>query len=347
MSTTARIAVLGASGYTGAESLRLALAHPNLAVRHVTADRQAGKAVGEIFPHLAEATLPALVKIADVPFGDVDAVLCCLPHATTQEVIRELPDDVKIVDLSADFRLRDTALYERWYGRPHGAPHLQADAVYGLTEHARRDVAGARLVANPGCYPTGPQLALKPLLAAQAIDEDSIVIDGKSGTSGAGRSLRETLLLAEAGEGVSAYRVGNHQHLPEIEQELSKAAGEAVKVSFTPHLVPMSRGILVTHYVRIKPGADRDTLEQILVETYANEPFVGVRTGGRPPSTQDVRGTNRCLISVHDDRRQGHAVIVAAIDNLMKGAAGQAVQNLNVLLGFEETTGLTASALFP
>jgi len=347
MATRARIAVLGASGYTGAETLRLALGHPALEVRHLTAERQAGKPVAEVFPHLAGRGLPDLVKIADVPFDDVDAVVCCLPHGTTQEVVAALPRHLKVVDVSADFRLADTQLYAQTYGRAHAAPDLQAEAVYGLTEHVRDAVRTARLVANPGCYPTGPQLALKPLLHDQAIEPDGIVIDAKSGVSGAGRAAKESLLYAEVNEGMHAYGIGTHRHLPEIEQGLSEAAGEAVRVSFTPHLVPMSRGILATMYVRLAAGADRGTLEQVLRESYAGEPFVGVRPATRPPSTREVRGTNLALISVHDDRLHGHAVIVAVIDNLVKGAAGQALQNLNLMLGLDETAGLGASAVFP
>ncbi len=347
MATRARIAILGASGYTGAETLRLALRHPGLEIRHLTAERQAGKPVGEVFAHLADHDLPDLVKIADVPFDELDAVVCCLPHGTTQEVVAALPGHLEVVDLSADFRLADTQVYAQTYGRAHAAPHLQAEAVYGLSEHAREAVRAARLVANPGCYPTGPQLALKPLLHARAIEPDAIVIDAKSGVSGAGRAAKESLLFTEVNEGMHAYGIGTHRHLPEIEQGLSEAAGEAVRVSFTPHLVPMSRGILATMYVRLAAGADRGTLEQVLRETYAGEPFVGVRAATRPPSTHEVRGTNLALISVHDDRLHGHAILVAVIDNLVKGAAGQALQNLNLMLGLEETAGLAASAVFP
>ena len=347
MATRARIAVLGASGYTGAETLRLALRHPDLEVRHITAERQAGKAIGEVFPQLADQGLPTLVKIADVPFDAVDAVVCCLPHGTTQEVVAALPTHLKVVDVSADFRLADPQLYAQTYGRPHGAPELQKEAVYGLTERAREAVRAARLVANPGCYPTGPLLALEPLLHDQAIEPDGIVIDAKSGVSGAGRSAKESLLFAEVNEGMHAYAIGSHRHLPEIEQGLSDAAGEAVRVSFTPHLVPMNRGILATIYVRFAAGADRGTLEQVLQESYAGEPFVRLRPADHPPSTQEVRGTNLCAISVHDDRLHGHAVLVTVIDNLVKGAAGQALQNLNLMLGLEEPAGLGASALFP
>jgi N-acetyl-gamma-glutamyl-phosphate reductase len=347
MATRARIAILGASGYTGAETLRLALRHPGLEIRHLTAERQAGKPIGDVFPHLADAGLPDLVKIADVPFDEVDGVVCCLPHGTTQEVIAALPTHLKVVDVSADFRLADPQLYEQTNGRPHAAPHLQEEAVYGLTEHVRDAVRASRLVANPGCYPTGPQLALKPLLTAQAIEPDGIVIDAKSGVSGAGRSAKESLLFTEVNEGMHAYGIGTHRHLPEIEQGLAEAAGEAIRVSFTPHLVPMGRGILATMYVRLGVGADRGTLEQVLREAYSGEPFVRLRSADKPPSTREVRGSNRCLISVHDDRVHGHAIIVSVLDNLVKGAAGQALQNLNLMLGFEETAGLEEAAVFP
>jgi len=347
MATRARLAVLGASGFTGAETLRLVLEHPGLEIRCLTADRQAGKALGEVFPHLADRGLPDLVKIGDVSFDDVDAVVCCLPHGTTQEVVAALPAHLKVVDVSADFRLHDPHVYQSVYGRPHAAPHLQAEAVYGLTEHVRGELRATRLVANPGCYPTGPQLALKPLLSAQAIAPDGIVIDAKSGVSGAGRSAKESLLFTEVNEGMHAYGIGRHRHLPEIEQGLSEAAGESVRVSFTPHLVPINRGILATMYVRLSSGVDRGDLEQVLRENYAGEPFVGIRDAATPPSTREVRGTNRCLISVHDDRLHGHAIVVSVIDNLVKGASGQALQNLNLMLGFEETAGLAAAALFP
>ncbi|MEO1092060.1 MAG: N-acetyl-gamma-glutamyl-phosphate reductase [Pseudomonadota bacterium] len=347
MAAKARIAVLGASGYTGAETMRLLLGHPQAEIRYLTADRQAGKSLGEVFPHLGDTGLPDLIKIGDVAFDEVDAVVCCLPHGTTQAVLAALPTHLKIVDISADFRLRDPALYARVYGAPHAAPELQEIAVYGLTELARDEVRGTRLVANPGCYPTGCQLALRPLLEAQAIADDGIVIDAKSGATGAGRSAKESLIFSEVADGFHAYAIGTHRHLPEIEQGLSAAAGEAVHIRFTPHLVPMNRGILSTIYVRLGAGASVGDLHELLEETYADEPFVFIRPSTRPPSTREVRGTNRCLISVHEDALPGHAIIVAVIDNLVKGASGQALQNLNLMLGFPETSGLTGAALFP
>jgi N-acetyl-gamma-glutamyl-phosphate reductase len=347
MATRARIAVLGASGYTGAETLRLALRHPDLEVRHLTAERQAGKAIGEVFPQLADQGLPTLVKIADVPFDAVDAVVCCLPHGTTQEVVAALPTHLKVVDVSADFRLADPQLYAQTYGRPHGAPELQKEAVYGLTERAREAVRAARLVANPGCYPTGPLLALEPLLHDQAIEPDGIVIDAKSGVSGAGRSAKESLLFAEVNEGMHAYAIGGHRHLPEIEQGLSDAAGEAVRVSFTPHLVPMSRGELVTCHVRLTAGASAADLRSSLDARYRAAAFAHLLPEGRAPATQHVRGSNHFIVNVFADRLAGRAIVIGALDNLVKGSAGQALQNFNLMFGLPETTGLEQQPLFP
>lgn len=262
-------------------------------------------------------------------------------------MIAALPRGVKVVDLSADFRLADVALYEEWYGAPHAAPDLQAEAVYGLTELARSDVAAARLVANPGCYPTCVQLALAPLLAGRLIDPDGIIIDAKSGVSGAGRSAKLNLLYTEIAEGVNAYGVGSHRHMPEIEQGLAAAAGAPVTVSFTPHLMPMARGMLATSYVRTAGGADADALRAALAERYADEPFVHVLPAGGTPHTRHVRGSNHAVVAVFPDRVAGRAIVISVIDNLVKGASGQAIQNLNVMMGWGETTGLTQAPMFP
>ena len=342
------VAVLGASGYSGAETLRLAARHPAVSVAAVTADRRAGAAVGEVFPHLGGLDLPRLGKVENVAWDDVEAVFCCLPHATTQEVVAALPERLKVIDLSADFRLRDPALYARWYGRAHRAPALQREAVYGLTEWARPALAEARIAACPGCYPTAALLPLLPALRAGAVAPDSIVIDAKSGVSGAGRGLREGSLYAEVAEGAHAYGLDGHRHAPEIEQELGAAAGEPVATTFVPHLLPMNRGLLATIYVRLADGGDAAALRRCLADAWEGEPFVRVLPEGAPaPATRHVRGSNHCLIGVFDDRRPGHAVLVSAIDNLVKGAAGQAVQNFNVMFGLPETTGLLQQPLFP
>ena len=341
------IAILGASGYTGAELVRLLARHSGVEIRALTADRKAGQHMAEAFPHLGSLPLPKLASIADVNVDTVDAVFCALPHGTTQEVIAALPKSVKIIDLSADFRLYDCATYAKWYGHEHQAPELQKQAVYGLTEFAREQVKAARLVANPGCYPTAAQLPLIPLLNAKAIATDAIIIDAKSGTSGAGRAAKEAHLYCEVTEGLHAYGIGSHRHLPEIEQGLSLVAGQPIEVSFTPHLMPMSRGMLATTYVRILPGFNADDLRTILAEHYKNEPFVQVLAKGVAPATRNVRGSNFCHINVFEDRIVGRAIIVSVIDNLVKGASGQAIQNFNLMAGFAETTALDQQPLFP
>ena len=342
-----RIAILGASGYTGVELLRLLTSHPNADIVALTADRHAGKAATEVFPHLAAFDLPRLGKIEEVDWSRVDVAFCCLPHGTTQGVVAGLPAHVKVVDLSPDFRFHDVATYAEWYGHAHQAPEMQKEAAYGLTEIWRDEVRAARVVANPGCYPTSAQLPLIPLLEADAIEPEDIVIDAKSGVTGAGRSLRDDLLFAEVQDGINAYGVGKHRHMPEIEQGLSRVAGRAVQVSFTPHLMPMNRGILSTIYVRLNNGATVDGLRSTLAERYKDEPFVTVLPNGAVPATRHVRGSNYCFIGVVKDRRAGRAIIVSVIDNLVKGASGQAVQNMNAMLGLDETTALTQGAMFP
>jgi N-acetyl-gamma-glutamyl-phosphate reductase len=342
-----RIAILGASGYTGAELLRILAGHPNAEIVALTADRSAGKPIGAIFPHLAGRRLPDLVKNDEVDWSKIDLVFCGLPHGTTQEVIAKLPPHLRIVDLSADFRLADIATYAEWYGHAHRAPELQKEAVYGLTEIARQAIGNARLVAVPGCYPTGAQLPLVPLVRERQIDADDIVIDAKSGVTGAGRDPKQGSLYAEVAEGINAYNVASHRHAPEIEQGLSAAAGRPIIVSFTPHLMPMNRGILSTIYVRLANGASVGDLRKTLDEAYADEPFVKVLPDGSLPATRHVRGSNLCLIGLARDRMSGRVILVSAIDNLVKGASGQAVQDMNVMLGLDETLGLRQEPLFP
>lgn len=341
------IAILGASGYTGAELLRLLLPHPHANIVALTAEKNAGQPVAAVLPHLAGFKLPDLCKIDAVDFSKVDVVFCALPHGTTQEVIAALPANVRIVDLSADFRLRDMAQYEIWYGHAHRAPKLQGEAVYGLTEIYRDKVKSARLVANPGCYPTASQLPLMPLLRAKLIEATDIIIDAKSGVSGAGRDLKLPNLYSEAAEGMQAYGVAKHRHAPEIEQGLSEAAAQNVIVNFTPHLVPMNRGMLASIYVKLATGKTVADIAACWQETYKNEPFIQLLPEGVLPSTRQVRGTNFCQLAVVADRVPGRAIILSTIDNLVKGASGQALQNMNVMYGFEETTGLTQTALFP
>ncbi len=342
-----RIGILGASGYTGAELLRLLRYHPHVAIAALSADRQAGKPIGAVFPHLAGEDLPDLVTIGEVDWSALDLVFCGLPHGTTQEVIAGLPRHLKVIDLSADFRLTDIATYAEWYGHEHRAPELQREAVYGLTEIERERIRQARLIAVPGCYPTAAQLPLIPLLRAQLIDPDDIIIDAKSGVSGAGRAAREGSLFCEVSEGIQAYGVAGHRHAPEIEQGLSLAAGRKLVVNFTPHLMPMNRGILSTIYVRLAPGATIGDLRAVLEGAYRDEPFVRVLPEGSLPATRHVRATNLCLIGLSRDRLANRAILVSALDNLVKGASGQAIQNMNAMLGLPETTALEHRALFP
>jgi len=342
-----RVAILGASGYTGAELMRLLVRHPGVRIQALTGERQAGKPVAEVFPHLAPYDLPALTKIEEVDWADIDFVFCGLPHGTTQAVIAGLPHTVKIVDLSADFRLADVATYAKWYGHAHQAPELQKGAVYGLSEINRQGVQTARLVANPGCYPTSAQLPLIPMLMRDLIEADDIIIDAKSGVSGAGRDAKQANLYGEVAEGIHAYGIASHRHAPEIEQGLSLAAGREVLVNFTPHLMPMSRGILSSIYVRLRPGKTVEDLRAALLEQYADEPFVRLLPAGVTPQTRHVRGSNFCLMNVFADRVPGRAIILSVIDNLVKGASGQAVQNFNIMCGFDEETALDVVPQFP
>ena len=342
-----RIGILGASGYTGAELVRLLARHPSADMRLLTADRHAGAALGTVFPHLGHLGLPNLIKIEDANWDDVDLVFCGLPHGTTQDVIAKLPRRLKVVDLSADFRLADVEAYATWYGHAHRAPELQKEAVYGLTEIERPAVKTARLVANPGCYPTSAQLPLIPLLEAKVVDPEDIIIDAKSGMTGAGRAAKEEMLFSEVSEGIHAYGVAKHRHAPEIEQGLSKAAGKPIVVNFTAHLMPMNRGILASIYVRLANGATAADLRATLAKRYAAEPFVRVAAEGVSPQTRHVRGSNYVNIGVFADRLPGRAIVLCAEDNLVKGASGQAIQNMNVMYGLPETTGLLQEAMFP
>jgi len=339
-----KIAILGASGYTGAELIRIIFNHPEMEIEVLAAHSKAGLRVDKVFPHLRSLKLPPLVKIEDVDYSRIDLCICALPHKTSQEVIKGIPNDLRLIDLSADFRLQSADDYERWYGNAHQALEVQDEAVYGLTEFYRQEISGARVVAGTGCNAATGQYILRPLVEKGIIDLENIILDLKCAVSGAGRSLKENLLHSELSEGTNAYSVGGvHRHLGEFDQELSRIAGRAVKIQFTPHLIPANRGILATAYVH----GNYQEVRKVLSQRYENEHFIHILPNGETPSTHHVRGSNECHIGIVSDRIENRCIIVAALDNLTKGSSGQAVQNANLMLGIDEAAGLNLVPLFP
>jgi len=337
-----RVAVVGAAGYAGIEAVRLVLAHDRLDLTMATSAADNARPVSEVYPALAGTTdlafsLPEPDQIASA----ADIALLAVPHTAALELVPALLErGVTVIDLSADYRLQDAGVYEAWYQAPHTSPELLAEAVFGLPELDRSRLPGARLVACPGCYPTATTLAALPALAAGIVRGDRIVVDAKSGVSGAGRGATPATHYVTVNESVAPYKVAAHRHTPEIEQALSAAAGRPLRAVFAPHLVPMSRGLLSTVYLEIEPGVSAEDAIALYRSHYAEEPFVFVRDLGAMPSTAEVRGTNRASIGVAVDERTRTLVAACAIDNLVKGAAGQAVQSLNAVLGYPETEGL-------
>lgn len=343
------VGIIGASGYTGAELARILCSHPEVRIAAATSRQYAGRPLSEIFPSLRgkvdiiceDLSVAELCTRADFFFTAV-------PHKTAMDLVPQLlAADKKVVDLSADFRLRDVAVYEKWY-QAHSSSQLLDEAVYGLPELYRQDIAGSSLVANPGCYPTSIILGLTPLLKAGAIAVSTIVADSKSGTSGAGRAAQTGSLFCEVHDGFRPYKVGRaHRHTPEIEQELTVLAGEQVHISFTPHLLPIARGILSTVYASLNPGFNRQEIDTLYSNHYHNEPFIRLLAEDSFPATQYIRGSNFCDISYKIDPVTNRIIIMSAIDNIVKGASGQAVQNMNIMYGFAETTGLHTVPIFP
>ncbi len=344
-----KIAIVGSSGYTGGELYRLILHHRHAAVAAVTSEKSAGQPISSIFPQLSGLTDLVCESLnPEVIARKADFVFLALPHVTAQEAAFRFQQlGKKVVDLSADYRLTDPALYEKWYEHCHQYPDLLKSAVYGLPELHREKIKKASLVANPGCYPTSAILGLAPLVKKGSIDLTTIIIDSKSGVSGAGRSPSLAHHYPEVNEGLMAYKIGTHRHTPEIEQELGALAGKAVTISFTPHLIPMNRGILTTIYASLNPADDTGRLHSLYRDFYRNEPFIRVLPAGQLPNVRNVRGSNFCDIGVYADPRTGRAVVVTVIDNLVKGASGQAIQNMNLMMGFDETEGLKHAGLFP
>ena len=337
---------MGGTGYTGVELLRLLAGHPQARVEVITSRGEAGRPVADLFPNLRGHLDIAFSAPDSGRLADCDLVFFATPNGIAMTLVPELlAAGVRVIDLAADFRLRDAALWKRWYGMEHACPELLAEAVYGLPEVNRTAIAAARLVANPGCYPTAVQLGLLPLLQAGVVEPVGLVADCKSGVSGAGRKASVGTLLAEAGENFKAYAVPGHRHLPEIRQGLEAATAGAVGLTFVPHLTPMIRGIHATLYARLRDeGADPQALFE---QYYHDEPFVDVLPAGAHPETRSVKGANHCRIAVHRPGDGDTLVVLSVIDNLVKGAAGQAVQNMNLMFGLDETSGLQAVALLP
>jgi len=343
-----RVGIIGATGYTGVELLRLLLGHPEVEVTVVTSQKYAGMPIDQVFPSLGGRIGLKCEELAFDPLsGKMDFVFTAVPHKTAMETVPPFfRQGKRVVDLSADFRFTDPARYERWYQK-HTCAELLSETVYGLPELNREKIQRAKIVGNPGCYPTGALIGLIPLVKEGIISLDHIIVDSKSGVSGAGRDVALDSLFCEVNEGVKAYKIFEHRHLPEIEGELSQLAGREISVTFVPHLIPMDRGILSTIYATLFRKKKTEEVLDIFQEFYRNEPFVRVCPKGKLPATRDVKGANYCDVGVRANESDGRMVVVTAIDNLVKGASGQAVQNMNIMLGFPENMGLNVVPLFP
>lgn len=344
-----KVAICGGSGYTGAELLRLLAFHPEVEVTVVTSEKSAGKCVSDLFPHLRNYSYLFYEPLKrDEIISRADLFFMALPHGASQETVHFFASrDKMVIDLSADYRLKDAEVYEKWYKIPHRFKNTLKKAVYGLPEIYRKKIARSKLIANPGCYPTGAILGLYPALKNSIVDINSIVIDSKSGTSGAGRQSDTSFSFCEVNEGFKAYGITTHRHTPEIEQELSAIARKEIRVDFTPHLLPIDRGIITTIYSKTLKDIDPERIYGLYRASYKNEPFIRLMEPGRFPNVKSIRGTNICEIGLTVNKRTGTLIIVTAIDNLVKGASGQAVQNMNIMMGFPETLALNSIALFP
>jgi N-acetyl-gamma-glutamyl-phosphate reductase len=342
---TIRIGIVGGTGYTGVELLRLLVQHPHCELAIITSRKEAGMGVSDMFPNLRGRVALKFTEPSREALARCDLVFFATPNGVAMNDARALYDaGVRLIDIAADFRIKDVALWEQWYKMKHACPELVAESVYGLPEVSRERIREARIVANPGCYPTSVQLGFLPLLEAGVVDLDHLIADAKSGVSGAGRKAEVHTLLAEASDNFKAYGVSGHRHLPEITQGLNAMAGRRVTLVFTPHLTPMIRGIHATLYARLSGSTD---LQALFEKRYANEPFVDVMPSGSHPETRSVRGANTCRIAVHQPQGGDIVVVLSVIDNLVKGASGQAVQNMNIMFGFPETMGLDQVALLP
>jgi N-acetyl-gamma-glutamyl-phosphate reductase len=340
-----KIGIVGGTGYTGVELLRILSQHPEVSIEAITSRKEAGMDVAQLFPSLRGRIELKFSDPAEANLDKCDVVFFATPNGIAMKQVPSLLDaGVRIIDLAADFRIKDIAVWEKWYGMSHACPELVAEAVYGLPEINRDRIKTARLIANPGCYPTAVQLGFLPLVESGAVDLDHLVADAKSGVSGAGRNAEIHTLFAEAADNFRAYGVAGHRHLPEIRQGLSQAAKHPIGLTFVPHLTPMIRGIHATLYAKLLKEVD---LQALYENRYVNEPFVDVLPAGSHPETRSVRGSNLCRIAVHRPQGGDTAVILSVTDNLVKGAAGQAVQNMNLMFGLPETLAITHVPLFP
>jgi len=347
-SSTVKVGIVGGTGYTGVELLRLLAAHPGVKLHAITSRKEEGMPVSDMFPNLRGHVDLAFSTPENAALTECDVVFFATPHGVAMAQARELIDaGVKVIDLAADFRLQDTAIFEKWYKMPHSCPDILADSAYGLVELNRKRIADAQVIGNPGCYPTTVILGLAPLLEKKLVKIDNIIADCKSGVSGAGRKAEVSTLYSEAGDNFKAYGVAGHRHHPEITEQLTALAGEPVKLTFVPHLVPMIRGMLSTIYVTINDEALQTDFQALYETRYANEPFVDVMPAGSQPETRSVRASNTLRIAVHRPGNGNQLIIIVIQDNLVKGAAGQAVQNMNLLFGLPEQTGLGGVAILP
>lgn len=343
-----KVGIVGGTGYTGVELLRILAVHPGVTISCITSRSEAGMPVADMYPNLRGHFDLAYSEPDPRALAACDLVFFATPHGVAMRMIPELmASGVRVVDLSADFRLKDLQVWSEWYGMPHESPEWVEKAVYGLPEVVRGEISKAQLVANPGCYPTAVQLGFLPLLEQGLVDPSRLIADAKSGSSGGGRQGKIGMLHGEVGESFKAYGASGHRHLPEIRQGLSAAAGVDTGVTFVPHLIPMIRGIETTLYAELKNPADFDRLQQLFEDRYRDEPFVDVMPFGSHPETRSVRGANVCRMALHRQEHSNVVIVSSVIDNLVKGAAGQAVQNMNIMFGLKETQGLEAPALLP
>ncbi len=337
------VSIIGGSGYTGGELIRLISSHPNFKLMEIVANRSAGKKVEEVFPHLRHLNLTTFINFEDLDFSKVKLIFCALPHATSQEIIKKIPSGIKIIDLSADFRLSDTNAYEKWYKKEHIAKELQKHAVYGLSEFYRPEIKRAKIIACTGCNAAASLFPLLPLLKRKTIEISHVTISLGAGVSGAGRVAKDNIIHSEVSEGAKPYNVGTHRHIAELNQEFSKVQSKKIDVTLIPHLLPQNRGIIVS----IPLDYSAKSIHEALNDYYRNEAFVIVLPIGNIPATHHVRGSNFCHLGVAEDNNSKRCILFSAIDNLVKGSSGQAIQNANISFGIDETAGLLESPIFP